>query len=210
MDERTWLYRLKRTIEDRIDGLDAPPAPPPTPTAPRRVAIVVGHSARSPGAYAKPPISTNEYFWNSDLADQMVGVAERRDGLALTVFYRDNGGVRGAYRAASAWGAGAVIELHFNAAASTAANGTEVVFDAPHDELLARLCQQHMVGALGLRDRGIKPPWNGRGAANDDAAQHIPSVIVEPFFAPTPMIVDELRRRSRRWRPHSLLRATLS
>lgn len=179
------LYRIKRDLEDFLDQVNATPEPLPAPETSifkgTPVAVIVGHSAKSPGAYGKPPIDTNEYQWNKDLAARMASLAPAR-GLDLHVLTRDNGGVVAAYTQAAQLGAVAIVELHFNAATSPTATGTETIYDAPHDIPLAKLCQAAMVKALGLADRGIQTPWEGRGEANDDAAQHIPSVIVEPFF----------------------------
>jgi len=182
MTEIEYLYDLKRSIEDRIDSLDHVPifVPPDTPLP--KLAVIVGHSRKSPGAWGKPPVSMNEYFWNTDLAAMM-----RSDAVKVETFFRDEGGVRGAYAAATAWHAGAIIELHFNAAGSSRATGTETIhIDRPGCKELALAVQAEMVAALELVNRGVKGPWNGRGQSNLEAAGDIPAVIVEPFFGSNP------------------------
>lgn len=179
--EIEYLYRLKRDIENRIDELAPRPAPPPAPATPLpRLAVIVGHSRKAPGAWGKPPVGMNEYFWNTDLAAMMAKAAQ---GVEMQTFFRDDGGVRGAYGSALAWDAGAIMELHFNAAASISATGTETIhIDRPGTAKLAQAVQKAMVGALGLRDRGVKLPWEGRGQSNLEAAGVVPAVIIEPFF----------------------------
>lgn len=178
MDEREYLYSLKRQIEDRIDTLEPPAEPPPIPAYLRRLAVVVGHTARSPGAYSKT-LGVNEYAFNKDLAARMVAAAEKHS-VAVSVFYRDNGGIAGAYATAKAWEPDAIVELHFNAA-GPGATGTETIH-LPPAEPWARACQRAMVAALGLRDRGVKAPWAGRGEGSLTSGAPIPTVIVEPFF----------------------------
>ncbi len=178
-DIKTRLYAVKREIEDIIDALDEDDEPAPQPADGPKLAVVVGHTRRSPGAFGKDPVDQNEYFWNSDLAARMKEHAAAHD-IAIEVFFRDNGGITGAYSRAGEWGAEGCIELHFNAAA-VAASGTETITVTDQSQPLARAVQAAMVDTLELRDRGVKPPWEGRGRQSVTQLP-VPSVLVEPFF----------------------------
>ena len=183
-EARRRLTALAYELDDIL--AEAEPAPPepavPSGTADRRLAVVVGHSEARPGAAGLAPIAAREYPWNRGLAAFMESAARDHEGLALRVFTRDRGGLRGAYGRARAWGAQAAIELHFNAAASDQASGSETIYgDEARDGAFAAAMQAAMVDALGLRDRGCKLPWAGRGATNLSLLA-VPSVIVEPGF----------------------------
>lgn len=85
------------------------------------LAIVVGHTRSSPGAQGKaPPLPRNpdtaryEYTWNSELAEMIKQRAEA-SGIRCSVFFRDSGGITGAYARVRQWRPGATVELHFNA-----------------------------------------------------------------------------------------------
>lgn len=152
-------------------------------TIPLRLAIVVGHTRLSPGAHC-PLLNEYEYGFNKRLALMMQGYAdERPEDVVMRVFFRDGVGVAGAYAQAADWGCHASLELHFNSSANPVANGTETLF-APHSSrgrALAESVQQHMVAALGLRDRGAHEPWQGRGMASLTALS-VPAIITEAFF----------------------------
>ncbi len=183
-DLRRRLTGVLRDLEDILDELEdvrddipddiAPPAPPGG-----KLAVVVGHTQARPGARAVAPIGEHEYVWNTDLAQRMKTHADTT-GQPLAVCFRDDGGIAGAYGRAGDWGAEAVIELHFNSA-TPAASGTETILETDQSRDLAQAVQAAMVSTLGLRDRGVKPPWQGRGRASLTALP-VPSVIVEPFF----------------------------
>ena len=181
---RRRLTALAYELDDIL--AESEPAPPlpvePQGKARRKLAVVVGHSEARPGAAGLPPISSREYGWNFGLATFMEAAARQQEGFGLRVFTRDRGGLRGAYGRARDWGAEAAIELHFNAAASAEASGTETIYgDGERDGAFAEAIQAAMVAVLGLRDRGCKRPWAGRGAVNLSLLT-VPSVIIEPGF----------------------------
>ena len=181
---RRRLTALAYELDDIL--AEAEPAPieprPAVPSDARKLAVIVGHSEARPGAAGLPPIAAREYAWNLGLAGFMETAARGRSDVALRVFTRDRGGLRGAYGRAHDWGADAALELHFNAAASAEASGTETIYgERQRDGALATAVQVAMVAALGLPDRGIKRPWAGRGAVNLSLLD-VPSVIVEPGF----------------------------
>lgn len=181
---RRRLTALAYELDDILAEAEPVPVEPARDEtrAAHRLAVIVGHSEARPGAAGLPPIAAREYPWNLGLAGFMESAARGHDDFALRVFTRDRGGLRGAYGRARDWRAGAAIELHFNAAASAEAGGTETLYgDAARDGAFAAAIQAAMLGVLGLRDRGCKLPWAGRGAVNLSLLA-VPSVIVEPGF----------------------------
>lgn len=145
----------------------------------KKLAVIVGHTRTSPGAYGVSPINSCEYFWNSEIANRMVQIAPAR-GINCAAFYRD-AGTAVAYRKADAWGADSIIELHYNSA-SPRATGIETLWANKNSVKWAKIVQKHMVKLLGLRDRGlVDRSGGGRGCYNLMLSRK-PSVIVEPFF----------------------------
>jgi len=158
---------------------------------PKKLAIVVGHTAKSPGARAALPIDQHEYEWNKDLAQRMAKAAATARGapdVAVEIFLRDRVGIAGAYANAKAWGADGAMELHFNAA-TPAASGTETLFHTDVSRWLAEAVHGATLRALGLRDRGVKTPAQasgGRGERNLSQMGARPSILTEPFFGSNP------------------------
>lgn len=183
------LVNIIRELEDMADELagDPPPVPEPGAVERPRLAVVVGHTRVSSGAVAEAPINAAEYEWNAGLASLMEFYAEKL-GLCIHTFYRDQGGIAGAYASAGAWGAHAVVELHFNSVTDPRASGTVTLVSVnatPLTRRFAETVQAAMVRTLGLRDRGVSVPWQGRGEASLSALT-IPSILVEPFFGSNP------------------------
>jgi N-acetylmuramoyl-L-alanine amidase len=159
-------------------------------TLSRKIAIVVGHTQRSPGAYATEPINQNEYSFNKSIAESCF-LSLKQQGVPVAVFFRDGVGISGAYQNAVAWGASFAIELHFNGHIDTAATGTETLYGTRSiaSERFASSFQSMMLSVFGLRDRGLirREPGDGlRGSQNVNMAS-LPTALLEPFFGSNPM-----------------------
>lgn len=151
-----------------------------------KIALVIGHNARSQGA-VRVTDGRTEYDLNSNLA-----VAIRDLDPARYVIIRRTSGaneIGRAYAQVDASGAVASVELHFNAAAAKSATGTETLTSGTLSSLrLARGVQAGMVRALGLRDRGlvtIRKGSGGRGEASLWTGRP-PAVLIEPYFGSNP------------------------
>lgn len=150
-----------------------------------KVAVVVGHNAQAPGAYAREPIGRTEFEFNCAVAVAMERLSVP-GGVVMSRFLRTALGgytqeIRRVYGYVDAWGADASIELHFNADGPTA-TGTETLHSgSPGSLRLATCLQAAMLAALKLRDRGLVERREGRGALSLVAGR-APAVIVEPFF----------------------------
>lgn len=170
-----------------------PPAPQPAPApqpfaAPRpsaadKIALVIGHNARSKGA-TRVTDGKAEYDWNGQLAEAIRALApdryviiRRPAGLSYTAE------VRAAYGAVDAAGVAGSVELHFNAAADASATGTETLTSgSPGSVRLADQVQHHMVRALGLRNRGVKVRSRSDRGGESLFAGRPPAVLIEPYF----------------------------
>lgn len=165
-----------------------------------KLAIVVGHNKRSQGA-VRPDTNETEYQYNTRLAKMIADIAANQhcEQVIVQVFYRDenigsySAEIRDVYNRVDQWGADASIELHFNAAGSPTATGTETFTSgSSRSTILAEEVQMEMVEQLGLRDRGVKVRnrrTKGRGYLSLVSGR-APAILVEPFFATS--IADRL------------------
>ena len=149
-----------------------------------KVALVVGHTERRPGAAAVAPISSPEYPWNKDFAERLIAHVASLGDAEARAFFRDEVGLVGVYNAVKSWGADCAVELHFNAAGPSA-TGSETLYVTAVSKQLAEAVQDATVMTLGLRDRGVKTPREasgGRGQRNLSQMGPKPSILTEPFF----------------------------
>ena len=150
-----------------------------------KLAIVVGHTKRSPGAKGVAPISMHEYFWNNKLASNIKSISSQND-IECAIFFRDGIGISGAYKEVSDWSPNSCIELHFNAY-NGQVKGTETLY-GEHDQskIWADTLQNAMVvlyTRTTVHDRGIKlRKISERGGKNVNQLDNIPSCLIEPYF----------------------------
>jgi len=150
-----------------------------------KLAIVVGHTERNPGAKGISPISNYEYFWNKRLAKLIQSFANSND-IECGIFFRDGVGIVGAYKKVVQWSPHSCVELHFNAY-NGAVTGTETLYGLydPSREW-AQNIQNLMVELYersGKLNRGIKKRAIGeRGGKNVNQLENIPSCLIEPYF----------------------------
>jgi hypothetical protein len=186
-------------LADLIDMADALKASKKSPAAksaikslkpPPGAAFVVGHTKAHQWAAGVKPIGQNEYPWNKDLAIRIKALCDA-DNLRCEIFYRDLGGIVGAYKRVRDWGAVCVVELHFNASNGSAL-GTETLYDADVNagsEAWAQRLQDGMValyGRVGKANRGLKERDPGDRGYESCSALDIPSALIQPFFGDNP------------------------
>jgi len=155
-----------------------------------KIGIIIGHTRQNKGAFS-PTLKQSEYDWNGDLADKMKAYAEHKKHTLL-IERRDIGGITGAYARAMKQKPDCLIELHFNAADGKA-SGTETLYADQADKkgineiILAKMVNDEMVSALGLKDRGLKKRQPGdRGYGNIMQTKEIPSILIESGFGDNP------------------------
>ncbi|MBU6303187.1 MAG: N-acetylmuramoyl-L-alanine amidase [Verrucomicrobia bacterium] len=161
-----------------------------------KIAIVVGHNAKAPGAYAPTPIGLSEYDFNNLVADEMIRLSKgtvmgRLGGArplelfkvhrALSSSYSTE--IDAAYDQVTRGGADASLELHFNAAHPGATGSETLSSGGPKSLSLSGHLQRAMVKALARPDRGIKVLGpTDRGGRSLHAARAT-AALVEPFFS---------------------------
>ena len=158
-----------------------------------KLGIVVGHTNADKGA-ASPSLGQQEYTWNSDLAARI----ERLTSPVLRkTFFRDGGGIAGAYAASDGWGSDITVELHFNSAHSQDATGTGILYHAgsARGRKLAGLLFTRIDAALGLGawprgTGGVVTPFQASGqqmrGQGSLSAGRAAAPLIEPFFGSNP------------------------
>lgn len=173
----------------KSSGLGSGP-PAADTTTDMKLAVVVGHNSKSPGASAVSPISQSEFDFNNTVADSMIAEAShynlqvKRFNRVASGSYSDE--IADVYALVKQWGADVAVELHFNSLNSES-TGTEVLHaaNAAQSRSLASKLVGTISDVLGLKIRhgdGLKPCVpNDRGYASL-VALSVPTVLVEPFF----------------------------
>jgi N-acetylmuramoyl-L-alanine amidase len=196
--DRNYLTKVLANFDEAIRLLGSAGAaggsasPGSRRSADHRLAIVVGHNARAKGAYGLPPIDRYEFDYNSAVAAAMKNEAIHYN-LELEVFFREPHAsyteeIRRAYAQVSAWRPDCALELHFNSFATSAANGSEVLYRTDSGEALAfarsLIGSIHQALRLNLRGGdGLVPVQRGqRGSASLYALAQVPTLLLEPFF----------------------------
>lgn len=194
------IFKKKKVVEPIKEPVKEPEivVPPVIVQAKAKnyLALIIGHSKADKGAEGVAPLSKQEYDYNNEVA-HLAKLEATKHNIMVEIFYRDIGGVRGAYNSACAWldlnGSGAIMELHFNAA-NKKAIGTEVLYADTKDlkgfneKMFAQsvLDSMYLVfGRDGKSKRGLKRETGAkgeRGYSNLSQTVKYPSIIVEPFF----------------------------
>lgn len=161
---------------------------------PIRIALVVGHEPEKPGAEGRylddsfAEHKVNEYAFNTVISRQVRDMLYSAADLQIIDIRRHiAGGYSKLPGAVNATKAHFALELHFNAFGPTS-TGTETLYwhRSQRGRAYAGVLQRHLLIALGLRDRGLKPiDEDGRGGyfLKNTA---MPALIAEPFFASNP------------------------
>lgn len=151
----------------------------------KKVAIVVGHGPRIDHGAVNAD-GTNELDWNRELA-KYIGIAlEGR--VEYKIISREIERLS-PIEAVNAYGADLAIELHLNASDDEdpdlegTASGTEMIVYERSEKakVAAKFFLDAAVGVLGLPNRGVKPPYEGRGNRFLSRTT-MPAIIVESFF----------------------------
>lgn len=148
-----------------------------------KTVILIGHRPGDQGAVNEAS-GTTEYSFNSGLATHISQKLVER-GIRAIIVHRDNAtqGYRYLPEKINDLSADLIVSLHCNAF-DTRATGTETLYyhSSETGRQMAEIFQRHMVKALFLSDRGIKPK------RSEDRGGYLlrytlaPCVIAEPFF----------------------------
>jgi len=185
---KSHLTESMATVDDLISGgTAAPPVTPPVTSYDGKVAICVGHSrSGDKGAVSIGGIS--EWDWNSKVAHMLKGKLDDAGIDSYVVDHYDGN----SYGSAMTWvsadastqGATIAIELHFNAASSSA-KGFEYLYWHSSAE------GQKLANAFIAAQKSLNTPAPSRGAKPKDGSDRgsgflsktpCPAIILEPFF----------------------------
>lgn len=152
-----------------------------------KIVLSIGHSPKDGGAETIDGKYSEYTFWKKHLP-LLKQELEKLGHQAYIVNRSEAGGISPSYAAlaCNATGADLAVEFHFNSADSPTATGTETLYwkASRKGEEAARLVQDAMVAALGLKDRKLIPvsAANAR-AVNYFSKTRMPAILVEPAFA---------------------------
>lgn len=149
----------------------------------KKIALIVGHNPKSQGA-ARVTDGVTEYVFYKKVAEELKAL----DPDQYVILYRDPAGgyskeIDRVYAEADAQRVSGTVELHFNAAGSASATGTEVLTSGTRNSLiLSNLLQDKMVVALRLKSRGVKQVTKQQRGGRSLWAGRAPAALIEPFF----------------------------
>lgn len=132
-----------------------------------RVAIAVGHNAKSPGAESAS--GTHEFDWNSPLAENIKGVLIAT-GHEAAVFWRTpadsyRNEMRAHCERINQYAPDVAIELHFDALDKKHTGASALHWpESERGRSFAGILAEHVAAAIGIRNRGARPQsqsWSG-------------------------------------------------
>jgi N-acetylmuramoyl-L-alanine amidase len=154
----------------------------------KKIALVVGHRASSPGAYGNAGLP-EWHFWNAAVSE----IVARAEGIPvqLKVFHRkERGGgytskMKQLHREIDAWGADISVSLHFNASSHASANGHEVLYCSfsRNGKRYAEIMNNKFTEFLPNKDRGVKPKTKHDRGGGFLCRGRSACILIEPFFA---------------------------
>lgn len=141
-----------------------------------RVCLVPGHGPDIDRGAANHD-GTTELDWNRDLVNKIAALLPDRSVVVHRTTERLS-----PVTAINATKATFALEFHLNASNRTA-SGTEMIYwpGSSRGLVIAQKLLDAAVNTLNLPNRGVKQPWNGRGALFLKGTS-MPAVIVESFF----------------------------
>lgn len=143
----------------------------------KKCALVIGHKKSSPGA-SNQNEGITEFEFNEQLA---FDIEKRAEGVDVQKVYRRT------YNTLpddiNELDPDFIISLHCNAFNGTA-SGTEVLYyhRSQKGQQFAEILNNHLIAALGLKNRGIKPITAEDRGGNLLKNTYAPCLIAEPFF----------------------------
>lgn len=190
--DKVWSLEpeARQLLIDR--GATVPSPEPEPPAGPQtKLAIVVGHNTRKPGAYSAE-LGENEHPFNTRVADIMAGLAGQY-GFEVQVFHRRSdissttAEIEECYRRVNAWipstRDGLCGELHFNAF-NERTGGCEMLYwhTSTGGPVVAQHLQDGVLSSFSLNDRGIKANDGSQAGSVSLRSCATYNVVLEPVF----------------------------
>ena len=147
-----------------------------------RIALVVGHSIKSKGAFNEE-MGIHEYYLNEALAKETKAYMELDKDLEPYLVYRKNGYGR-LPTDINETNPDLTISFHHNSSSNKEVQGTETLYyhRSEKSKRIAKEIQKRMVEALGFRDRGIKGVDSEARGGYVLKYTNAPMVLIEPYF----------------------------
>lgn len=150
-----------------------------------KIALDIGHQLTGDrGAVSADGLSENAY-WTEHHLYIVAELTRIREATELKIFRRDDYGnsVAKECAAINEWGADLAISLHLNSSDNPSANGQEIIHypGSSRGKALAATLNKRIDYLQLLTNRGIKPPYNGRGNTWLSKTK-CPAVILELGF----------------------------
>ena len=144
--------------------------------AKKRVALVVGHTEKSPGA-CNQQSDVCEFDFNKQLVTRVSAIINTK----CEIVYRDR--YRDLPEKINKLNPDFVICFHCNAY-NRKSSGTEILFyhKSKKGKKMAFIFQNNIVKALGLKDRGIKGKSSEQRGGFVLKETKAPCILLEPFF----------------------------
>ena len=157
-------------------------------------AFIVGHDRKDQGAVLDHTTKLTEYEYNKQIAEKLINLAVAKyPKLKVSIIFRDNLGIQGAYKRAKEMACDCVIELHFNASEGKKATGTVTLCTPDRNDLdFAHIIHKQICQAFDRvgNSRGVTVIGRSvRGAANIYAFPDGVNCLVEPFFGDTEAVL---------------------
>lgn len=146
----------------------------------KKICIIIGHGGNDSGAVSQDGKYT-ELSYNTELTENLLKELKEN---GYDVFKHNRGYERiENIPLINSLKPDLIISLHCNSADNLSATGTEAIHypGSKNGERLATFLSDNVSKALGLRNRGPKTPFNGRGSGLLRST-NAPCVISEPFF----------------------------
>lgn len=152
-----------------------------------KVALVVGHSERSKGAYSAM-CNVHEWSYNNTIAMQVHTLLYGHDRIKPVIVYRKKG-LRGlVWKLNWVLRPDLIVSLHLNSFGNPQANGTEVLHyhKSPVSRRIACIFEEAIQKVMGTRDRSGEN--TGKAVTEEDRGGYLlcytkaKAVLVEPFF----------------------------
>ncbi|TLP41021.1 N-acetylmuramoyl-L-alanine amidase family protein [Arcobacter arenosus] len=148
----------------------------------KRIAIVVGHSVWSKGAYNEN-LNLHEFYLNDVLAKEIKNALSLNDDFTPYLVYRKNGYAK-LPNDINHTSPDIIISVHHNSSANKNVQGTETLYyhKSTNGKDLATLVQNKMLEVLEFRDRGIKAVDSEDRGGYVLRYTNAPMILIEPYF----------------------------
>jgi N-acetylmuramoyl-L-alanine amidase len=192
------LYDLMTPVIGPMPGVVTPPAasPAPIPVPPAgakkaKVALVIGHNSRQPGAWVGGDLDLSEYAYHSQVSAAILDLVDESE-LTVSRFFREFTGsyaseIDRCYAKVNAWQPDLVVEMHFNGGGGNfcmmvAAKGSAKSSAASVAMLEVFSRRLSIPIWSGGSPRGVDGRSRGDRGGRSVWASSAPSVLTEPFF----------------------------